>query len=405
MNDNSIKQISNLNLNTTTMVVEKKQVVKNNYGKILKNKFEEYNEEELNFLNELLGSGKAFDYSKPLNIGDVIEARVGGETATHYLFDIDGKDYIHVEKKKQEMEALYRYVNEGSRSIEADTLVKVQITNIMETPYHFITGSLSVLEKALAMNEFIEDETPVLGKVISASPAGVVVEIANGSSKSTAFCPSFACGLNRLTTEQVLAMNGNSYYFVVDSYSEEQGTYSVSRKLYLQQLIPQAISKLETRDKDGKYITLTGIITGSSPYGIFVELENSTEGEENILTGMIHNSTLNDHYKDLLSKSAVVPGTQIEFFVKEIVDNKLVLAQVIKETLWDTIKVGDIFNDVTVSGVKNIGYLVDIDGTTKGLINPNESSKVSKPIIAGDKLNVKVVSVNRNIRKIFLSII
>jgi ribosomal protein S1 len=394
------------NFNTKlNIMIEEKQIteLKNNYGRILKNKYEEYTEDQLNFLNELLGSGKSFDYSKEIKAGDIITARVGGETASHYLFDIDGKDFIYVEKRKAEMEALCRYLNEDTSTIDSTTEVKLQITSVQESPYHLITGSLSVLEKALTMNEYIEDETPVLGKIVSVNPAGAVIEITDGVSKTQAFCPAYMCGLNRLTPDQLQTLLGGTYYFIIESYSETQGTYIVSRKAYLQQLIPDAISKLVTRNEAGELIPLTGTITGSSQYGIFVELEN--HDGENILTGMIHNSTLNDKYKDLLNRGEVEAGSKIEFFVKEIIDTKIVLVQTIKETLWDIIKVGDIFNKVVVKDVKNIGFLVELDKITKGLINPNESSKVAKPIEQGDVLDVKVVSVNRNIRKIFLSIV
>lgn len=395
-----INNISNLNKNN--MVIERNPIIKNNYGKILPNKFAEYSEEELNFLNELLGNSEIYDYTKPINVGDVIEAKVGGESATHYLFDISGKDYIYVEKKKQETEALYRYVSENSSSIDSNTVVKVQITSIQESPY-MVTGSLSSLEKTIAFNEFIDDETPILGKVVSASSAGVVVELST-SSKTSAFCPSFMCGLNKLSAEQIIAMNGNSYYFIVDHYSEDQGTYIVSRKAYIQQLAPQAISELVTRDENNKLLPLNGTITGTCLYGIFVELDNPNG--ENVLTGMIHNTALNDTYKEMLSKGTVVAGERIDFFVKEIVDQKLVLAQVIRETLWDTIKVGDVFNNIKVLDVKSTGYLVELDNITKGLINPNEALKLETPIVKNDILHsIKVVAVNRNIRKIFLSII
>ena len=81
---------------------------------------------------------------------------------------------------------------------------------------------------------------------------------------------------------------------------------------------------------------------------------------------------------------------------------KIILTQILRETLWDTISNGQVI-DGTVKAVKQFGTLVNLDEETVGLIHTSEMDKIKKKFSAGDDVKVKVLAVDRMSRKIFLT--
>jgi polyribonucleotide nucleotidyltransferase len=116
---------------------------------------------------------------------------------------------------------------------------------------------------------------------------------------------------------------------------------------------------------------------------------------------MIHKANVHPEWQERLSE--IKPGFQIEFYVKEIIKEKIILTQILRETLWDNIKNGQILEG-TVRDTKQFGTLVNLDDETVGLIHTSEMDKIGKKFTAGQKLKVKVLSVDRMSRKIFLTV-
>jgi small subunit ribosomal protein S1 len=175
---------------------------------------------------------------------------------------------------------------------------------------------------------------------------------------------------------------------MIESFSEHEGTYIVSRRKYLQTLIPEEIGNLEFN------VMYSGKVTGTTPFGIFVEFNEC-------LTGMIHKANVSEEWQNRISE--IKPGQEIEFFIKEIIKEKIILTQVLRETLWDTIKNGQLI-DGRVKDVKQFGALVILDDETVGLIHTSEMEKLGKKFTSGQEIKVKVLSVDRQSRKIFLTI-
>ena len=82
---------------------------------------------------------------------------------------------------------------------------------------------------------------------------------------------------------------------------------------------------------------------------------------------------------------------------------KIILTQILRETLWDTIKNGQVIEG-TVKDVKKFGTLINLDEETVGLIHTSEMQKINKSFDKGDSVSVKVLSVDRTSRKIFLTV-
>ena len=62
---------------------------------------------------------------------------------------------------------------------------------------------------------------------------------------------------------------------------------------------------------------------------------------------------------------------------KVIKDSKIILTQILKETVWDTIKIGQVLN-AKVKENKAFGTLVWLDEETIGLIHTSELEKAGK---------------------------
>jgi small subunit ribosomal protein S1 len=174
---------------------------------------------------------------------------------------------------------------------------------------------------------------------------------------------------------------------MIESFSKDEGTYIVSRRKYLNTLIPSAIKSL---DSDEVY---TGRVTGTTLFGVFVEFNDC-------LTGMIHKANIREDWQDRISE--IKPGMEIEFYVKEIVKERIILTQILRETLWDTIKNGQVLNG-RVKDTKQFGVLVSLDEETMGLIHTSEVEKIGKKFESGQEVKVKVLAVDRQNRKIFLT--
>jgi ribosomal protein S1 len=99
---------------------------------------------------------------------------------------------------------------------------------------------------------------------------------------------------------------------------------------------------------------------------------------------------------------------EINFYVKEITKDKngefkIILTQVLRESLWDNIKIGQVI-DGRVRDNKPFGTLVTLDDETMGLIHSSEMEKIGRKFQPDQDLKVKVLAVDRSNRKIFLTV-
>jgi ribosomal protein S1 len=333
-----------------------------------------------NVSDEVLAAYEAFDYRIPKS-GDVVTAKYKSNNETEFLLGVDGyKDLIRVDNKGSEFK---HFENLGENEE-----IQVLITMVDNNNF-LIKGSVDAIQEQIARETIskLKRGDFVFGKILSMNPAGYDVEITQGTVTLAAFMPNTLAGINKLHDPSSIV--GQEFEVAIESFSKSEGTYIVSRKKYLRGLIPEEISKLET----GK--VYSGHVTGTTPFGIFVEFNKC-------LTGLIHKVNVNDDWKDRLNE--VKPGFEIEFYVKEVLPkNKIILTQILRESLWDTIET-DMQIDGKVKSVKPFGVLVSLDEETVGLI-PSSELKNKKSLKKGDDIKVKVLSADKTNRKISLSIV
>ena len=311
--------------------------------------------------------------------GQIVNARYLGLISNTHVFSMPGlKDDIRVDDRLSESKYL--------KNTEVGENIDILISDINHDQF-YIKGSISSLYESIARQNLktLDEGEPVEATVKSMNSAGYDLDILHGGVTLPAFMPNTLAGINKLFNPESIV--GETFKVMIESYSDSEGTYIVSRRKYLQTLIPDAIKELQYD------MVYKGHVTGTRDFGVFVEFNEC-------LTGMIHKANVNPDWADRISD--IKPGFEIDFYVKEIIRNKIILTQIIRETLWDTIKNGQVING-TIKDIKGFGTLVNLDEETVGLIHTSEMEKFNKKLAQGDEIKVKVLSVDRASRKIFLT--
>lgn len=229
------------------------------------------------------------------------------------------------------------------------------------------------------------------GKIIELINGGYWVEV--GGVKC--FMPGSLAGLNKLWEFESLI--GKTLIIMPISYSTEKNTIIVSHREYLGTLIPNTIDDLQENIKT----EITGFVTGATKFGIFAEFNQC-------LTGLIPNTELDDITLSKFNKNEIKPGDAISFWAKEIItDKKIILTQRgPREEVWD--KVDERYKPMmittgTVTKVTKYGAFVELEKGISGLIH---KTKMKDALLdRGDKVNIKILSINSTDRKITMSVL
>ena len=231
-----------------------------------------------------------------------------GHLGDQYLFEVAGyKDYVRVEDRPNEVKYL--------KNIEIGDVIDVFVSEVNEKNY-LIKGSIATLyeSRAHANLKALNEGESVTVLVKSLNPAGYEVEIYNGGVTLPGFMPNTLAGINKLVDPTSIV--GTIFEVMIESYSEHEGTYIVSRRKYLHTLSGAAIKELNQET------VYNGHVTGTAPFGVFVEFNEC-------LTGMIHKANVHPDWQERLKD--IKPGFEIEFYIKEIVREKIILTQILRE--------------------------------------------------------------------------
>ena len=316
---------------------------------------------------------------------DMVTGTYLGIASGQHTFSVPGfKDDVYVENRPGESKYL--------KNTQVGDKIDVLIIHVDEDNYH-IKGSISAIYESKAHESLkaLEEDLVVLAQIRSLNPAGYDIDILHDGVTLPGFMPNTLAGINKLHDPNSIV--GQELNVMIESYSEQEGTYIVSRRKYLKTLIPSAVEELQT------HTVYEGHVTGTTPFGVFVEFNEC-------LTGMIHKANINPEWADRLSE--IKPGMGINFYVKETTKDKngefkIILTQVLRESLWDTIKIGQVIEG-KVRDNKPFGTLVTLDDETMGLIHSSEMEKIGRKFQADQDLKVKVLAVDRSNRKIFLTV-
>jgi len=325
----------------------------------------------------------------PIEEGQIVEGVIENISRKEVVINVDYKDFIYVENTSTD----WKFV----KNLQIGDNIKVLIVGVSYKPSYKIKGSISELMRMdveRRIKTFYKDKLPIDAKAISKNSAGFMVKLEISGIEIDAFMPNTIAAPNKLTSEQAEELIGKEFKVCLETLREDKGLYVVSRKKYLREhLFKEEIQKINMEGAVYK-----GIITGTTPFGVFVEFAVSDDVPR-CLTGMIHKVNLHpeNNIKDLR------PGMEIEFFVKDIVKKgkEIVLTQVLRESLWDTIRVGKVFEGKVVN-VKHFGSLIQLDEETFGVIQTTYLKRANRKLSVGEKVWVKIISFLKDDRKIYL---
>ena len=208
------------------------------------------------------------------------------------------------------------------------------------------------------------------------------------------FMPGSLGGLNKLHDFNVLV--GKEIIVMPITFSKEKDTVVVSHREYLRTMIPSTIEKLNETIKDKR----TGFVTGTTKFGVFAEFDEC-------LTGLIPKAELDEDFVKALEDDKIKPGDSITFWAKEIIsERKIILSQLgPKIDLWDGVDEKYkpmMIAEGKVTKITSYGAFVELEKGISGLIHKSKlkGANLSK----GDKVNVKIGSVNVSDRKITMNI-
>lgn len=151
--------------------------------------------------------------------------------------------------------------------------------------------------------------------ILSTNNGGFVVEIMD---TIKAFMPGSMAAANRVTDFE--SMVGKRFEVMVESWDPNIG-FVVSRKKFIRTVLPSKLQELKNKLAENKDIVFTGHVTGTTEFGIFVELDE-------FITGMLHKTLVRDETREAMRKGQIKPGTEVNVYVHKVEGNRVILSDV-----------------------------------------------------------------------------
>lgn len=316
-----------------------------------------------------------------------------GEKVTGVLAFVNSK-YATVRIKAKDDVVVPMSPNEKSivDNYQLGQNISVTITSIVDSQNYTIYGSFHEL-KMNELSQFLEtavkNKTVLTGIVKEMSFAGYTVVAYIDEQEVNLFMPHLLTDVNKLPNPESI-VHTEIEFVLHEVYKEGQKSYLASRKHHLLNKISGELRKLTV---GGAY---RGFITGTTDFAVFVQFNEC-------LTGMIHKTNLSPEAVEYLENGKITPGMIIEFYVKDMTKGKLFLTQVMRESLWDSIKINQILKG-KISSIKEFGLMVDLDYETKGLLHKTVLMKPIDTYKKGEMVTVVVTNVDKNKRQITLAL-
>lgn len=337
--------------------------------------------------------------------GTMVELKVGAiETGKIYTMserwatvDIGYREMLYIDLSREDKDVLV--------DLRPGDEVSVKVLTDKTDSREYATASVSEGTKQRIFAELRkaadDSDTAYLGTVKEMIPGGGYIVSVQGIN---CFMPGSLAGINKL--HDFTSIVGTKMYVVPDSFSATKGTIVVSHRKYLQAMIPGEIAKLqENLDTE-----ITGSVTGSAKYGVFVEFNTC-------LTGMIHVNDLSAELFERHKSQNIAPGEEVTFKIKEIVTNeKIILTQKEKvdvkvDDSWDkfmkNLKVPMLVENASIRSIKDYGLFIAIHGSVVGMAHISEfpeGTVLKDTFTKGQEIAVEVTKVDEETKKVFLKV-
>ena len=319
-------------------------------------------------------------------VGDVVEGKISMVSEEYAMVDIHSKEHGRIDLKKEDPgyvdylqlgETITCVVKSATETGRDSGIVLSFTDHVNNEKFNEILESV---DQSTAFAAVVEDMIQDAGYWISID--GI-----------KAFLPGSLAGMNKIINFD--SMLGKTIYVMPISYSKEKSSLVVSHKKYLElSVLPEEYEKL----KDSPREILKGTVTGTTSFGVFAEWGQC-------LTGMIYKSDLSDEYKNMFRDRKIKPGDEIEFKVKDMInEKKIILTQRYDEydpwlDIKEKYKEGRIYEG-TVAKVKDYGAFIELEPGLKGLLLIQKTEDFEK-FKKGDTVKVRLTKIDRESRKIF----
>jgi small subunit ribosomal protein S1 len=320
--------------------------------------------------------------------GEVFNAKVVSIDDTTAILDIKYREYAYLELRKEEK----RYLPDIKKDVE----LKVKIINDRDGN-NVLMASYSDANKLMKQEEIknsINTQCAFTADVKELISGGFIVKIDG----IECFMPGSQVTMNKISNFEDYI--GKKLIVMPINFSPEKNTIVVSARTYLQTLMPIAIEYIKDNSKK-KY---TGTVTGTTKFGVFCEFSTGPN-EPKCLTGLIHISDLDKKYYNKHHGRNIDSGDQIEFFVKEVVqNNKIILTQTPENNPWDNIEEKYKIQSTVIGkvlSIKEYGAFVELEKGLSGLLHFSEYDGVQ--LDEGDKIKVKIIRIEKSSKKITFS--
>lgn len=188
---------------------------------------------------------------------------------------------------------------------------------------------------------------------------------------------------------------GDVVKVVIENYVKDKQMFIVSNLRYVQMIIPSILPTMDLTKK------MTGNIVGVSNFGLFISFND-------VLYGLLHISDMLPETIEKYNNREYSVGDQIDFYVKEYKDNKLVLSElsiVDIENNWnknvEKYK-GRVFNFKAIKEIKS-GFLFEFDDSrVRGFLYDAEVRRYQTQITIGNVYPVYVYDMDRVTGKVYL---
>lgn len=321
-----------------------------------------------------------------LHAGEIHEGKIHAVSAEFISVDIGYRELIYVKYDKEP---------EDIQALKPGDATAVLITQY-ESNTHVLGSITGGVKHKLFMDlrEAVETGgTAWIGKVTHMIENGGYMVAVQGIE---CFMPGSLAGINKL--HDFSSIIGTEMYVVPVSFSPERGTIVVSHRKYLQALIPVELEKLKTSPGE----EITGNVTGTAKYGVFVEFNDC-------LTGMIHNNDLDEETSAKFKARQILPGDEVTFIVKDIISNtKITLTQKANAVSnpWNDIATRYQMPSIvqaTVRTKKDYGLFINIEEGVTGLLHVSEIGEdIMNVFKSGDPITVQITRIDIDSMKVFL---
>jgi small subunit ribosomal protein S1 len=333
--------------------------------------------------------------SQKLKKGNKVSATIlsiGQETS---FVDIGSKidGYLDTDELKDENgEFKYR---------EGDTL-ELYIVSVEEDEIK-LSRAISGNAGNLALMEAYENKVPVMGKVTGVVKGGYSVNVMG----KKVFCPGSQMELKYVENQEEYV--GKTLKFLITKFESNGRNVVISRIPLLREEEEKVLE--EIREKMAEDNHFKGKVVRIMPFGAFVEIRPGIEG-------MVHISHLSwSRVKDPSEVCKI--GDEVEFKILDIQKtdknrNKISLSmKLVKPEPWSDIEkkltVGSMVEG-KVTKLMPFGVFVEVAEGIEGLVHTSELSYIHKNpksediVKEGEKVEVKILEIDRENRKISLSL-